>query len=302
MNGTGCGSDRRISHGYRRNVKTARFLLVIGSLLVSVAARAWNDTGHMVVASIAWQKLKPSARKEIERLLAIGGTPRTRSFLTAACWADDTRTRETGPWHYIDLHFRTDSRPTANQPDAENAAWAIRKFSAVLGDRTKADSERADALRYLEHFVGDIHQPLHDAARDTDEHPGGDKGGNLFAILAPPAFSGAAYRPKNLHALWDTGCGLLIPHYRRPLSGNDERAINALGAAIVKSAGAISSSGDDPLTWAKEGLALCKSTVYDLEEGSVPDETYLARGASVSAKRLVQAADRLARLLNRALG
>ena len=52
------------------------------------------------------------------------------------------------------------------------------------------------ALRFLIHYVGDIHQPLHTTARVNEQWPKGDKGGNDFKLPAK-------YRANNLHAVWD---------------------------------------------------------------------------------------------------
>lgn len=283
--------------------QSSRFL--IGALLLATSAQAfsWSDTGHMVIAAIAERQLKPQALAEAQRLIAIGGTERTSTFLTAACWADDTRTRENGPWHYINLHFRTDGKATTNVPEPENAAVAITRFQKVLADRTRPDAERADALRYLLHFVGDLHQPLHAVARDTDEHPQGDRGGNEFRIQ-PPAYAAEAERPpRNLHSLWDSGCGLF--HYEpRPLNGESERHVrlqaDTLLAALPKE-DAREATILDPMVWASEGLALAKSVVYNLPENTVPGDAYLKAARTAAAKRAALAGHRLAALLNNTL-
>jgi hypothetical protein len=258
----------------------------------------------MTIAAIAYDHLSSKAKLEADRLLKTGGTPKTADFLTAACWADDIRRdrRETGPWHYIDLHFRTDGKPTSNKPDAENAVWAIAKFKAVLADKTQSDESRADALRFLLHFVGDIHQPLHVVSHDTDQLPDGDAGGNKFKI-EPPAGVGGDRPPRNLHALWDFGCGLFPSGVFRPLTLEGRQEIEALAKKIEQDRPMSKKivSDADPMSWAEAGLRVSKEYVYSLPEGTAPSEAYLKKGQEVSETRAAEAGYRLAALLNSVL-
>lgn len=286
--------------------RPSRTLLVVPFLVAAASSQAWIDTGHMVVATIAQYELRPRVRQEIDRLLTIGGDARNYDFVTTSPWADDVRSRrrETGPWHYIDYHFRTDGKPTANKPDPENVVWAIDKFSAVLRDRSKPDAERSEALRFLIHFVGDIHQPLHSSDRDSDEHPDGDKGGNDFPIVAPPVFAGMSRPPHNLHAFWDFAGGLYEGE-RRPLSAASKARIDALSANLMKRFPVRSIRGANdmnPEHWALESLAISKSFVYGFPEGTEPPPAYVKKAQAISAERLTVAGYRLARLLNNLLG
>ena len=259
----------------------------------------------MLVAAIAEKGLKPKVKAECTRLLQIGADARNSDFITTSPWADDIRRDrpETGPWHYIDFHFRTDGKPTANKPDTENAVWAIDKFSAVLKDKTKSDAERSEALRFLIHFVGDIHQPLHATARDSDEHPKGDKGGNDFRVTAPEDFKGISRPPRNLHSLWDFG-GALFHGEQRPLSAESRARIlaqaNELSQALPPKA--FKAVADlNPNDWAAESFAASKSVVYNLQEGTVPSSEYMTKAREVASRRIVLAGYRLSRLLNELL-
>jgi hypothetical protein len=277
-----------------------RAILFVPVLSLAHLSHGWGDTGHMVIAEIARRHLNSEALAEAERLVRIGGNDRTSTFCTAACWADDTRSRESGPWHYINLHFRADGTPSENKPLEENAVWVIERFQKVLADRSKPDGERADALRYLLHFVGDLHQPLHAVARDTDRFPKGDRGGNDFAI-EPPA--GMAQSVRNLHSLWDAGAGL-FPRVQRPVTPEGKQVIDNLADRLMREHPRERSeawSVLEPMKWAEEGLELAKRVVYDLEEGRRPDRAYLDRAQAASAERSALAGYRLAELLNRAL-
>ena len=278
-----------------------RSLLPLLLIVSSSIALAWHDTGHMVVAEIASKRLSPDVRKEIDRLLLIGGTDKTNEMLTAACWADDFKTRENGLWHYINYHFRTDGKATSLQPEKENVVWAIRKFSEVLRNKESKDAEKADALRYLLHFVGDIHMPLHNTARDTDAFPQGDRGGNDFKLIAP---KGMKPEPRNLHFLWDFGAGN-FPQAERPLAPESRTTIAEIAREATRqnSAAALESQIriSDPEAWALEGFELCKSKVYGLNENVEPSAQYLAMVRKESLRLVALAGYRLGNLLNELL-
>jgi len=260
----------------------------------------------MIVADIAYLRLTPTAKAEADRLLKVGATERSYDFITTGPWADDIRNqrRETGTWHYIDLHFREDGKPVTTKPDAENAVWAITKFSAILQDKTKPDTERAEALRFLIHIVGDIHQPLHATSRDTDAHPEGDKGGNDFPITAPASFDAAGRPPRNLHSFWDLGGGLFTGE-RRPLSTDSKSRIDAFAAKFTADnpEKSLDKAHDlNPQDWAEESLGYDKSFVYSLKEGSTPSPEYIKQAQTIAEQRITLAGYRLAGLLNKLIG
>lgn len=273
----------------------ALFLTYLSSL-----AFGWIDVGHMIVVAIAEPEITAKARKEIDRLLPIGSLDKSRTFWTAACWADDTKNQANGPWHYINYHFREDGKRVDNLPLAENVEWAIEKQSAILRDPKQSDLDRANALRFLLHFVGDIHQPMHSIARDTDEFPRGDRGGNDFKLL-PPA--GVKLEPKNLHFLWDLACGL-YGDVVRPLDKADTKMIGDLGKAIRAEYPRSSFkevSETSPKVWALESFDLARKLAYNMTEKTEPSADYLRKGQIVCKKRLALAGYRLADLLNRLL-
>lgn len=265
--------------------------------LIPSLAFGWIDTGHMLIAAIAESDLKPDVKKEIDRLVKIGGTETTRTFWTAACWADDTKARENAAWHYINFHFRDDGKPVDNKPLEENVVWAIERFKKVLADKKRPDLERADALRYLIHFVGDVHQPLHATARDSEAFPRGDRGGNEFKIRAP---QGMRPEPRNLHFLWDLGGGL-YGEAPRPLERGTVTFVETLARDIRKEHPRTALkvvSVQDPSTWAQEGVKIARESVYTLPENSIPTPEYLAKCKAVCRQQIALAGYRLADLLN----
>jgi len=157
-------------------------------LLVPLPAFAWWEIGHQTVARIAAAHLTPTARARVAHLLDVSDTPEAvaDALAKASTWADENRAQtRTGPWHYIDIPLQdTRSDMHLRCKDDDCAPARIRLFAAELG------AANLDALRYVVHFVGDIHQPLH-AISDADH------GGNCERLDPPVG------KARNLHALWD---------------------------------------------------------------------------------------------------
>jgi hypothetical protein len=284
-----------------------RPLAAFSLLAFASSSFAWIDTGHMVIAAIAEGRLNKTAWDECDRLLKIGGTPETKGFIAASVWADDTKTKENGPWHYIDFPYRTDGKPTQTKPGDENAAWAINHFSDILKDKTKPDADRADALRYLIHIVGDIHQPMHAISRESDEHPTGDRGGNDFPIKTGDLFASMERPPTNLHFLWDMGVGEFMPGIeKRPLGPDGEGRIRIMGQNLtVKFPVALFKdqvNDLDPMVWAKESFNSATQMAYKVRTGGEIDLSYAGPAKTIAGARAALAGYRLAALLNKLVG
>lgn len=269
---------------------------------LSAVSYAWIDTGHMVVARIAETRLKPNVKARIAELLKIGADAKTSTMVTMSCYADDYKTQQDGAWHYINYHFRKDGKPVGNTPLQENVVWAIRKGRDALKNKAASQEEQVKAIRYLTHFVGDLHQPMHTVALDSDSYPEGDRGGNLFQIQP---IQGWGQRPvANLHALWDFGCGEFQPT-DRPLSKDGAAKIDGIAKRIMKQFPEKSFPNlaqDDPERWAKDGFQIATSVCYTLKPGQAVDQAYLSKGRRLAQQRAALAGYRLARLLNDLLG
>lgn len=286
--------------------RTLRILSALGAFAVAASGYCWDDTGHMVIAAIAEDRLTQHAYDECTKLLAIGGTDKTKGFVAAACWADDTKNKTTGPWHYIDTPYRSDGKPTQTKPDAENVVWAIGHYSDILKDKTKPDAERADALRYLIHFVGDIHQPLHAINMESDAHPTGDRGGNEFPITTGDLFTSMEKPPTNLHFLWDMGGGIFMPGLaQRPLSQESLARIHILGQDLVSKYPTMSFKDMvtdlNPNDWASESYATAQNIVYKVRTGGEIDLLYITTAKTIAGGRATLAGYRLAGLINKLL-
>ncbi len=136
---------------------------------------------------------------------------------------------------------------------------ASETFAKQVGDQKLPDEQRARALRYLLHLVGDIHQPLHGATRCTAAHPEGDRGGNDFKVKGE----------VNLHSYWDGGVGMFA-HVLRPLSTEGRAIIKNRAAEIQhafrKSALGPATKSQSRKTWRKESFEAAKSVAYRLEK------------------------------------
>jgi hypothetical protein len=195
------------------------FLLL---LALPTSALGWSKPGHMVTGAVAHAVLAaddPTAAAKAVELLTYTPQyarawkptadrlpPAERGeylFMMAARWADDIRgdDRFDRPsWHYIGLPAKPPGQPdwlTVPPPAGQNAVTAFELNRQRARAAPDAD-ERAVALCWLFHLVGDIHQPLHAGGLVTRDWPNGDRGGNLAKVRAE-----AGGRPLNLHYYWD---------------------------------------------------------------------------------------------------
>jgi len=169
-----------------------------GAALAPERAHAWSAEGHRIVCEIAWQRMTPQARGMVEDLLREESDP---VFARHCAWADQVRGtthRHTAAYHYINIPAGAagmDLRRDCDDADRRCVTWAIDHYARILAERGRPHAERNEALKFVAHFVGDLHQPLH-AGRPED------LGGNRIPVsfYGDPAPAG---RPLNLHAAWD---------------------------------------------------------------------------------------------------
>ena len=254
---------------------------------VAPSVQAWGPLGHSVVAELAQRHLDPAAEAELERLLAPEHTQRLADI---ANWPDQIQDdparaalwKQTRGQHYVNFRGGSacDYVPPRDCRDGRCVVAGLQYYVGVLGDRSKPDSARREALKFVVHFVGDIHQPLHAGYRD-------DKGGNTYQVQ----FDG---RGSNLHKVWDSG--LLSSR------GLDWQAYaQALDSAVPVNLPAPIAPLDNPYAqWAEES---CRITA---ERGFYPsgheiDPAYVRAELPVAELRLRQAGRRLAAVLNLAL-
>jgi hypothetical protein len=274
--------------------------------LISSQALAWGDLGHEVTALIAYRHLVPTARAALDTLLVSDTDTLTAGdFASRATWADKYRNahRETGAWHFVDVEI--------DQPDLEHACfefpalplgqWAsqgtaqdcvvnkIDEFAAELKSPSTPPAERILALKFLIHFVGDLHQPLHAA----DHH---DRGGNCISLSPPQGGQ------NNLHAYWDVS---VVDALGQSAAQIADQLDARLSAADIKDW-----TQGSPRSWAMDTFEIGRHDAYALPStptcqsgGSVAlSPAYQLQAEKDAATQLQKAAVRMAAVLNEALG
>jgi hypothetical protein len=243
------------------------------ALLPNGLAFAWGVEGHQVVALVAEKALAPKARAEVDRLLAL--EPGT-TLASVSTWADEHRSPQTAPWHYVNFpRGNCIYQSERDCPDGRCVVAAIDAQSKVLASGA-ADDERLLALKYLVHFVGDVHQPLHAGYQD-------DKGGNTYQLQI-------FMRGSNLHAVWDSG---LIKY-----TNEDAKTI----AGRLTSTNGIAAAVGVPWTSAQAAQESCRIVeTPGFYPGRLVDAAYIEQFKPVMERRLALAGARLAELLNRLL-
>ena len=171
------------------NKKPVPFIFLL--LGISVFLISWGVTGHRTIGRIAENHLSEQAKAAIRDLL--GGA----TLADVSTWADEVRNqadyRHTAPWHFVNLPLGLSYAQLQQQVAGmtqENAYSALLKEENDLANPATPRDAKAEALKFIVHFVGDIHQPMHISRAE-------DKGGNTIQLN----YEGMG---TNLHSLWDT--------------------------------------------------------------------------------------------------
>ena len=312
---------------------TAAVLLFLAVVSLPASARAWGCEGHQVVALLAEKHLNPRALEMAKKILAGGPIdPALNRFCKegvidamtdASTWPDDIRSQrpETAPWHYVDIPLGTKRRDVEKFCDLQEGCvtQAIRDELAALRSASATPQQRAEALRFLIHFVGDIHQPLHGATNN-------DQGGNCVPVaffdmlpqLRNPQTEG--YAP-NLHGVWDTNI------LAKATQGKTvEQVADDLDRSFHNEIARWQKGKADPDAWAWESYEFAAKDVYAklpapiapeppqavkscaddnhisarmLKRNEHIDDGYQNGAVPIVRERLAQAGARLALLLNK---
>lgn len=275
---------------------SVRLILAALLALATSPCMAWHDEGHMVVAQIAYSHLSDSVKAKCDALIAVQlslGASTNNTFITSSCWADDYKSElNTKNQHYIDMPLSLDGTKISEpKPASSDLVRAIRDCVTTLQSTNASSLEQGSSLRYLIHFIGDIHQPLHCATGVTSHLPDGDLGGNKFLLLG---------EWKNLHMLWDAGGGFVADKLIRPLDPTNQSILDAKVAAIEQDHPYQTTIKEIPdfIEWAKESNALAKSVCYEgIHKNTAPSSEYLEKAKKLTDERLALAGHRLADLL-----
>jgi hypothetical protein len=284
----------------------------------------------MVVAYIAYQNLTPETRSRVDALLKLNpmyaewtkGVSAEKSgmtaFVKAATWPDCIKQKTCSPgytsdggdnppgnptdaqnigyedklmhkyYHFVDLPLSAGA--PGQKPKVPNAQTEIVLFTEAIGGSESDDVKSYDVV-WLEHLVGDVHQPLHATSRFTKNHPNGDAGGNFLAFCEKPC-------KDELHAFWD---GLL---------GDSPTVaeVQQTGDSLLASGKPSGADNATPSSWVNESFELAKADVYvppisddndpDVKISPRPDAPYQTTATAVARTRVTLAGYRLAALLN----
>jgi nuclease S1 len=271
--------------------------LVVLASMASTTVQTWSPQGHRLVALVAANRLTPTAQRNVRWLLGDAG------LADVAVWADKYLEGEnqTSFWHFVNIPadaMRYDrDRDCPRQPGVAANGRGDRWRDCVvdrigynqerLANASLDRADRAIALKFLVHLIGDLHQPFHAL--------GVERGGNgilvsAFGSLICAYDDGTTY-PCNLHGVWDTS---LIAHRRF----SDRQYLEELERQIKQRGWNAAASGS-PAEWAMESHALARAAL--LRPYGAVDEAYYRVHILDIDERLAQGGLRLAAALNQAL-
>lgn len=274
---------------------THRLAILSGALalvmLIPGVASAWWDIDHKTICEEALSQLSLDVRASVVELL-------DRPFPDACVWADNIkRTRpETRPWHYRNSFPGVETIEQTAVPKDGDALSALKQQINVLTSAAPKQ-QRREALMWIGHLVGDLHQPFHVAYAE-------DLGGNRVYLTLPPHLQrllGEQRDRVNMHAIWDG----LISRYFGYLSDQDPAAAARIRKASNAATDWQTQPSLNPNDWANESIAILNTPAaaylkpYRL---AVLTEEYLLAHAPTVITRRQLASRRLALLLTALLG
>lgn len=252
------------------------------SLASFLLCGGWGATGHKVVARIAYDHLTPATKSHIDDLLGNSTLPEF------SVWPDqikrDPAWRWTRPWHFADMaEDETRFSLERDCPDDGCVVRGIKRYQAELRDPATPREEQVRALKFLTHYVGDVHQPLHVGLK-------ADKGGNDIQVRL-------FKRRTNLHSVWDDG---MI----KSRGMDDEAYARRLERSITDEIQAADLQAMDPCDWATESHTIAMEHAYRdaagerIASGAQLGEDYIRANTLLIDDQLTRAGLRLARMLN----
>jgi nuclease S1 len=245
----------------------------------SHGAIPWGSNGHRIIARVAADRLSKPVLDEVTRLLD------GHTLAEASTWADSIRSGrpETYNWHFVDIPVTDTTYDAARWcPQGNCVIAAVDKYLAMLADKSRPTAERSEALKFVVHFVEDMHQPLHSGER-------GDKGGNDVKLT----FLG---KQTNLHSVWDSG--LLAS-----LGRSDDEMVADLEGLLARRNDLATMTAGTPRDWAMQAHDVSRDVVYKFLPTSLDlDQSYVNSSRSALILQMERASVRLAAVLERSLG
>ncbi len=277
-----------------RLIRDAGVLAVLLFLLTPQRARAWGREGHRLTALVAEQYLTPEAKAQVAELLAADQNGK-ETLADVAPWADEYRAGhpETAAWHFVDIPSTAatfdrmrDCPASASDPKSpwrDCVTDRILYFEGRLGDESLRPADRAVALKFLVHLIGDIHQPFHTLADS--------RGGNDITV----SFLGSSQCDTyhcNLHGVWDDS---IIAE-----QGLSEQKYLERLLAEIKANNWDRLDGGAPAAWANLSHEYALRAMAP--NGALLTHEYVTEETKVVDSQLALGGLRLAHVLNRILG
>lgn len=304
------------------------FAIIFLAIVLVTPVFPWDEVGHKLTAYIAWERMNPNVRDKVIKTLLDApedsdlnvhydrfnsrsdSVKRRELFMYASIWSDVIRNRafETrhknynqGDWHYADIFWKQENGKAMILTDfPEESGKAIPKlfdFEKILKDPSYKTEEKAIALAWFLHVGGDIHNPVHNAARITENSPKGDQGGNRF-VLRKRAEN---QRGLNLHSYWD---GIIGRVKTRKNDACDTPYLAPIARKMMKKYPYSKMQGrlklGDYKAWNMEGFNFLNSTVYNgIQRNQLPSKKYRKRAFNVASQQITLAGYRLGDTLNK---
>lgn len=264
-----------------------RIALTVALLLAAMnGAFAWGPSGHSIVAEIAQRRLTPLTLQHVADLFGSGA-----SLSSIASWADDERTRDktTIRWHFVDIPRIAPGYDPARDcvldaSDGDCIIAAIDRQLSIVACPPLPLEPRQRALKFLVHFLSDLHQPLH----AIDEEGGN---GVEVTVVTKEGVNGNVPFNANPHAVWDV---TLIDKTVWSWGSYVERLENGW----LKTADANSVTSGTTIDWANESHQLAINIMRSVPANGVLDDDYRRENLPVLDAQLGRAGLRLAETLN----
>jgi nuclease S1 len=260
--------------------------IFIGCFLGS-SARAWGPDGHAVVAELAQRQLTAVATQHIHKIFG-----KNASLASYASWADGMRedNPSTHNEHFVNMPLMVnkyvENQHCFSTPRGDCVVKAIERSMTILSNDQLSALQRRHALKYLIHYVADLHQPLH-----TVQELGGGNGLPVKFYNNPNQTS---LKKTNLHAVWDEGI-IRAQYYSW---GEYAEYLDVNWIATKSNADIARLTAGTRIDWVNEAHEYARLKAYPVEKDQILGKDYLEMAKPIVDRQLAVAGLRLSKILN----
>ena len=285
----------------KKEFKKFILFLLIFVFITTLSSHAWWDEGHKVIAKIAYDNLTPKAKKNIAQRLDCPPEFLEDVMVRQSVWADIIKKKgrkETGPWHYINKPYFVGIEESEIKIDRPNLVNKTNELTGILQESCREKgADRDDALKFVIHFVGDIHCPFHNISLFTHHRfnkVSHDCGGTLFKVEPR----------RTLHFFWD---GVPTELYEKDYRSRLNSFAGAVSEMYPPSSLEKELSEKDIDKWSDEAHQIARKAYFKncrdktegyLEEGQTLSPQYQKEAEIIVKKQLALGGYRLANILN----